>query len=483
MNPKSAFTTLPIYLLFFTTCTNGFSIYNALFKAQSNLKSLIYQNHPIPEGYTYCQAEYPIADNYKKVPNSELLHVQLFLRHGDRTPENLIKNELVDWNDCKQSYDHIQLRPNNSEQTDITFQLIPQLPAKSSTNTDSKKDFSSKLWTGSCSVGQLTDLGKQQHIQLGKAIRELYVEKLNFLDSELSSANIERNINVRTSQIWRTQNTAESFLNGLYPSINRKNQTNIPMNYYPIQIETMLSNTIMCPKIKLILQKIALSRDYINYLKSTRKEMAKLNHIFGVNTNADSKWLYSWISHMDVLQPRLCNNKPYPCNLDLCASKQDAKFALNNANFETKYIKRDSIYSDMLTRLTAGPLLNEILVGFNKVIENKDKNNQIPKLSIFSAHDETLTNLLGAFKANDEGILWPPYASNLAIELWKQNPSNGQSASHSIRILYNGKTLQVLGTKNEINKPWCDFNSCDYSNFEKYLTTIIPDDIIKECEI
>lgn len=42
--------------------------------------------------------------------------------------------------------------------------------------------FASKLmWKGSCAPGQLTPMGALQHRKLGAALRQIYVDKLNFL--------------------------------------------------------------------------------------------------------------------------------------------------------------------------------------------------------------------------------------------------------------------------------------------------------------
>lgn len=42
--------------------------------------------------------------------------------------------------------------------------------------------FASRLmWKGSCAPGQLTPVGALQHRKLGAALRQIYVDKLNFL--------------------------------------------------------------------------------------------------------------------------------------------------------------------------------------------------------------------------------------------------------------------------------------------------------------
>jgi len=60
------------------------------------------------------------------------------------------------------------------------------------------------------------------------------------------------------------------------------------------------------------------------------------------------------------------------------------------------------------------------------------------KFKHFSAHDSSLNALLVAFDyLNDENHYWPPFAADLAIELWKR--VEDEKRKYYIRLFYCGE--------------------------------------------
>jgi len=47
--------------------------------------------------------------------------------------------------------------------------------------------FNNVLWQGSCDAGQLTVKVSLQHFELGKALRQIYVDKLGFLPNDVTA--------------------------------------------------------------------------------------------------------------------------------------------------------------------------------------------------------------------------------------------------------------------------------------------------------
>ena len=78
--------------------------------------------------------------------------------------------------------------------------------------------------------------------------------------------------------------------------------------------------------------------------------------------------------------------------------------------------------------------------------------------------------MLVAFQV-DDGV-WVPYASMILMELYK----NSSSSQFSVRIIYNGKVL---------NLPFCrGAQLCDYDTFSSYMASITPpDDYVAFCAV
>ncbi|KAF9931548.1 Lysophosphatidic acid phosphatase type 6 [Linnemannia zychae] len=136
--------------------------------------------------------------------------------------------------------------------------------------------------------------------------------------------------------------------------------------------------------------------------------------------------------------------------------------------------------TELAETLQDAPQSQELLkVGFGPVAALIHKNivqtikgvKEQAAFSLYSGHDTTLTPLLGLFKSDD--TRWPPYASNLLIELWTV-PSH--SKDKYVRILYNNK---VLTTKSK----WCDLSWCPVKTFLQYLDQFLPgEDYLQKCQ-
>ncbi|KAI8324834.1 phosphoglycerate mutase-like protein [Martensiomyces pterosporus] len=417
--------------------------------------------------YNYCHPGYPSGESYSAVPNATLEFVQLVVRHGDRTPVHLIPREDVTWN-CGGVEEDIYLHGAQQPEKNTTgsFQQIIEIP-----KWNSRYGYSNQVWKGTCDVGELTDRGKAQHHFLGTQLRSIYVDKLKFLPGELSSADP---VYVRTTSVWRTKNSAESLIGGLWPNRGYGPEAAIPMHTYPPNIETMYGNTAACPKISEIENTISNASQLQKFLKEQGPLMSRLAGIFGVNGN---RWDSSWSGYLDVLLTRQCHEKPLPCrHLPAgakgegaeCATAEDAAQTTRNANYEWTFKYRDHPLSQNYTRLYIGSFIGTLKDQIQDHIGGKIGG---LKFALYSAHDTTVAPLLAVLKASNRNMLWPPYASNLAFELWKKN-----DGGHVIRVIYNGQTLKL-----EPGLEWCDLESCPIETFNKYVDDYIPHDVSAEC--
>ncbi|OMJ11182.1 putative acid phosphatase, partial [Smittium culicis] len=136
------------------------------------------------EIYNNCQANFIDADTYNPLENSELISVQMIMRHGDRAPVYFSKNDGDIWNFCKLSKYNSILRPItsamiNSTTDDVSIGSKVVIPSNES-----------------CKSGSLTEKGGLASLDLGKATRSVYVDKLGFLDRTLKNTD---QIKIRTS--------------------------------------------------------------------------------------------------------------------------------------------------------------------------------------------------------------------------------------------------------------------------------------------
>ncbi|OMJ23735.1 2-phosphoxylose phosphatase 1 [Smittium culicis] len=136
------------------------------------------------EIYNSCQAKFIDADTYNPLENSELISVQMIMRHGDRAPTFFNENDGQIYNFCNLSKYNPLLRPISTNMVNSTVDNIAEgtLVVIPSNNT--------------CSPGGLTEKGALASLDLGKSTRSIYVDKLGFLSPTLKNSD---QIKVRVS--------------------------------------------------------------------------------------------------------------------------------------------------------------------------------------------------------------------------------------------------------------------------------------------
>ncbi|KAJ1946627.1 hypothetical protein FBU59_001984 [Linderina macrospora] len=414
--------------------------------------------------YNYCQATYPSAQSYSSVPDATLEMVQVVVRHGDRTSYVVLPNENETWNcDGVEENTYLHVTGSSSRNTTGSFKQVIEIP-----KWNSKYGFSNQVWAGSCDIGELTDIGKAQHRKLGKQLREIYVNKINFLPPWLKDTS---SVYFRTTYIWRTKNSGESLIGSLYPGRDIGSDDAIPMHTYPQSIETMIDNPTACPKLNTYSAQIYGSAPFQQFLKDQGPLMSRISGILGVS---GPMWTASWSGYVDALLPRKCHSKPLPCRYvngqktTDCVTEEDVKQAMRNGSFEWTFKYRDHPLSGDYARLAIGSFLATLRDQIQDHVSGAASG---PKFSLYSGHDTTVAALLGALKASNADMLWPPYASNLVFETWKK-----KDGSYVVRIVSNGHVLQL-----QDGQKWCDLSSCPLDSFNKYLATLIPTDIAAQC--
>ena len=113
-------------------------------------------------------------------------------RHGDRTPTFNLPNESnTEWN-CPLEERQIL------EKDFISYKFDFGNVCK-----DKYCDINllkSNFWKGNCTLGQLTDIGINQLYRLGKILKDIYIDKLGFIDSNWEVS--KKSIFIRSTDLW-----------------------------------------------------------------------------------------------------------------------------------------------------------------------------------------------------------------------------------------------------------------------------------------
>ncbi|KAI1296274.1 Acid phosphatase-like protein 2 [Mortierella claussenii] len=310
------------------------------------------------------------------------------------------------------------------------------------------------MWKGSCAPGQLTPVGAMQHRMLGAALRRIYVDELQLLPATYDP----KTVYIRSTDVWRTKQSAENLMAGLY-GVRAHSQAPPPVlqiHTLPVEIDYLTMNANACPRISQLRSNVEKASEVLKRLREDNRDFNKeLIGIVGVEKN--------WNGYMDTVLPRVCHGMPLQCREDKCITSDTVDHILKNVFVETTEVYRDGQGVFDVLQLGIGPLAKDIK---QNLLEAKANGNI--KFSFYSGHDTTISPLLGMLDAEDQR--WPPYASNLLIELWKT-----PTRAYYVRVLYNGVTMD---TKSK----WCNLEWCHLDDFINHLNRFIIDDLTSECQ-
>ncbi|KAI8906610.1 histidine phosphatase superfamily [Powellomyces hirtus] len=402
--------------------------------------------------YNLCEACLPDARRYNEVPGGTLRLVQVVTRHGDRTPTEHLPNDDGEW-DCSD---------NEISESVHAFRF------KQIIRTGAERG--AKGWAGflpntQCLLGQMTAKGIRQHVDLGAALRKLYIEKLRFLSDNLDDET-EADVYVRATDSWRTKQSAAALLSGLYPPEKLPVNFTKEMVVYPLEAETLKGRGALayCPRFRQLRRQMYQDPAYIGGIETIAPGLqSTLEKLLGTQGKRDfNAKSIGWDSLSGFVPPRLCSGKPLPCNKDgKCMTLEQGLTAVAARQLDYTWMYRD--FSSEYSKLYIGPMMGELADMARDVI-NSGKG---PRFQLFSAHDSTVAAMLGFL--NTTSVLWPPLRANLIFEYW-DTPAGGQS----VRLMYNGD-VEVLKTS------WCDLKACPAETWFEYVDARTPQDLVKEC--
>lgn len=272
---------------------------------------------------------------------------------------------------------------------------------------------------------QLTPLGMRQEYKVGKKLRERYVEKLNFLNTEYES----KSIHTLADHDNRTIMSAQSLLFGLYPlgtgPKTFKGKNALPKRFQPIPVYTLPETSTL------------LMRDYPVYQKILKKYVYNNSKILHMRNEKLKPKYKKWTTILgnkiedlsdvltigDILICARIEGKGMPEKL----SEKDANLIINT----TKWGLAQQFKNKKVSYLMGKKFLNKIKKNLVKAKKGKTPH----KLFYYSGHDLTISALASLLGRPVEKN--PHFAAHYQIEMYKDKDS------YKIKVRYNGEYLKL----------------------------------------
>lgn len=380
----------------------------------------------------------------EKLENYKLELVQILFRHGKRTP--ITKLHFMDEEEpLNLEFGYQVPEWNNGAEMLLTF---PNVDENNQFSLYQKIYESNKQYLkGSVNSGMLTKQGVQQLHDIGKNLRENYIEKTKFLSSNFDP----KELYVRSTDFDRTLQSAMSLLNGLYP-LNTRNGKFIHILTRDRKTENIYPSYSNCKKLTQVGKANKSHSSYKEFLQKHHKEIEMFKNLL--------KTKYTPESWHNTLQCHILNEIPLPHYI----SQEFINLMEMRANEEVSYV-----FTKEASVLGMGRFLNEIVNNFKRKTMKVDER----KLYLYSGHDTSIIPLLTSLDIFDGRF--PPVGTTLIFELYSDKSNN-----YYLRINYRDKDLKIpsLNYKEVEGKLFVPFN--EFLNFTKDLT-ISDQDYLKKC--
>jgi len=233
---------------------------------------------------------------------------------------------------------------------------------------------------------------------------------------------------------------------GTGPTVDGDENAALPDKIQVIPVRTLpdSSTMILTPYpiyLKLLEKYVYPSKEWKDAEEAVKPKMAKWSDAVGY----DIKTLGDVLTVGDVLICAKSHNLSYPAEL----SDDEAQKIIGLTNDElAKQFKVGEV-----SFLMGGELLNSIKGNMDDFVNDK----QPYKLAYYSGHDITILPIMALLgKPLDTA---PGYASNIAIELWKNDNS-----AYSVKVFYN-KDYVKLPVMNSSD-------SCSYNDFKQLVESV-----------
>ncbi|KAJ3195470.1 hypothetical protein HK101_012037 [Irineochytrium annulatum] len=395
-------------------------------------------------------------------------------------------------------------KPDNQDIPRIAFRFIHGVKLNDNEalySAWSRGQLFRKAGSSECSEGQLTDTGKLRMLHTGERLRKFYgPEGAGLIPRYTTRDFLNSGMYVRSTAYVRTIESVQYLLAGLLPIATREPGSDGDINVHLTADENAFPPTRGCPRVVEILEgfKNACQRNgehqrelesltpriklYLDTIPPDEPGGASQKR--GMNSQDIAG--FRQIFHVyDVASCHVGAGLGLPPGMDEQTFKELDRFV--SKNFWSLFGR-----SPELARLSIGRFLSDIKALIEPAVKAKDMHG-VPSLGIFSAHDTTISPLLGSLgaMAHDEFAGVPGFGSVLAIELlerhidarpWMAGFLPGyKKREHFVRVRYDGKAISLPGCSKAGSHFLGDPTACTYSAFLRIVNAMIPKNFEKEC--
>ncbi|XP_026151364.1 lysophosphatidic acid phosphatase type 6 [Mastacembelus armatus] len=338
----------------------------------------------------------------------ELKLVQVLFRHGARTPLRSIPDVMeAQWVPKllePPAHTHI-----NYVVTDLHGGPRPPAPVEDK--------YRSNILTGGSHPGQLTAVGMQQLYELGKRLRERYIEESPFLSSIFSPAEVY----VRSTNIMRTIESAKCLLAGLF---QQKQKEIVHILTTDAESEILYPNNHGCKLLKILASHRWAES---STMPDIAADLQRIQNALGIAAHQH----VDFVLIRDDMVARETHGLPCPPGLNTWRDTVEQRAVDTMFHFYEPSNRQN-------LQLCVGPVLHTLLTNTEEKLQGTSSEPS-RKLFLYSAHDTTLIAFLMALGIFD--MRWPPYAADITLELHQHRQTN----EAFVKVSYIGQDQHIPG--------------------------------------
>ncbi|KAJ3178554.1 hypothetical protein HDU85_005161 [Gaertneriomyces sp. JEL0708] len=437
---------------------------------------------PLPDEKTLAQL-YP--DELK------LKFVEIVHRHGERTPahdhfHNISPPSM--WNNC-QLTPFLHALYASQEDDGTSVQHAPEHPARERPPAfrnivlDPVEHTLDKLQTmthlkgvnlkGECFQGQLTDQGKATMKEIGQNLRKLYIERLGLFTQQLGHG-YHRDVYIRSTDYARTIESVQFLIHGLHPPRTRSEDVaDLTVHVKAASDENMYPHQ-SCSSLNAATK--AFRRTAKAAMQDEMQEILQRWKHFITPEDRKLNPLRQVHALFDTFVCMRAHGMPLPKGV----TSEDVDHL---ADITTRQWWNFYDGSEEMASMAIGRVLKDLKA---KIVSAVDGKPDAVKMALFSGHDSTIAPLLSAFKVFDR--IYPPFASMINIEVFEDTRGQpgwsrliGRRAPHYVRMLYNGKPLEIPACAADGNHRSGDRTMCTLDAFFKTMDKMVPQNYEERC--
>lgn len=369
-----------------------------------------------------------------------MVQAHVIFRHGARTPIG-----TPDYLPMVKYDDALMMHPPH---TYVNYNLVDD-----ETGT-LDADVSQIRGRDSSFFGRLTASGSQQLHELGRELRNRYIGEQKLLTSSYNKDEVV----VRSTKIQRTIESARCLLSGLFGETDKMFDIRVRNNKDEILIPNFHQHNHAgrpCCFINNVWNDTFSNTDLVDGVKEMRLEIEKL-----LEAPSKSGSLLPSYVRDNIMCHKFHQKMPKELqNSKLQQLAENATSKLMNFAFN-----RNPQHSRQMAQLSVGRLIRLLLDNMEEIKygTNEEEKKKQTKMLLYSGHDTTLIPLLNILKLYNGS--WPPFASHVAIELYRDediihsmNPDSEEG--FYVRVVYNSQEKKLPGCNGDSLCPLKHFKS------------------------